>query len=71
MAHLRNAAGEVIATSCKWSQPFLLLEWMEVDVVFDDHDELIQLSGPSCKYEVWYEVGSGVFTGQYRLCVDM
>jgi hypothetical protein len=78
MIYLKNTAGETIASGCKWSQPFLPREWIEVEAVFDDEDEIVRLSGPGCRYEVWYKVGKfeeyideHVFGGSFHmLCVD-
>jgi hypothetical protein len=68
MIYLKNAAGETIASGCKWSQPFLPREWIEVEAIFDDEDEIVRLSEPGCRYEVWYKVGVG--RGYHILCVD-
>jgi hypothetical protein len=68
--YLKNAAGQTIATGCKWSQPFLPHEWIEVETVFDDEDEIVRLSGPGCRYEVWYKMGKRDDKGTHMLCVD-
>jgi hypothetical protein len=71
MIFLKNAVGETIASGCKWSQPFLPLEWIEVEVEFDEQDEIVQLAEPCCKYEVWYKVGKrNSDYEQHILCVD-
>jgi hypothetical protein len=72
MIYLKNAAGETIASGCKWSQPFLPREWIEVEAVFDDEDAIVRLSEPGCRYEVWYRVGGREEDGNrdHILCVD-
>jgi hypothetical protein len=70
MIYLKNAVGEIIASGCKWSQPFLPREWIEVEAVFDDEDEIVRLSEPGCRYEVWYKVGGRDEYANHILCVD-
>jgi hypothetical protein len=71
MIYLKDAAGETIASGCKWSQPLLLHDWTEVDIIFDEDDPIVQLSGPSCRYEVWYKVGGKADKdGNHALFID-
>jgi hypothetical protein len=64
---LKNASGETIATGCKWSLPY---EWSETEVTFDDKDSIVRLSGPGCRYEIWYKVVKGGEHSNIVLCID-
>jgi hypothetical protein len=66
MIYLKDAAGETIATGSKWLHP-LPHEWTEVEAVFDGQNDIVRLSVPGCRYEVWYKVGGG---GGHELHVD-
>jgi hypothetical protein len=55
--YLIDEWGRASAFGHKWSKPFLSQEWIEVDTIFDDQDDIVQYARPGCKYEVWYKVG--------------
>jgi hypothetical protein len=44
--------------------------WIVVEAVFDDKDEIVQLSEPGCRYEIWYKVGKRDGEGKHILCMD-
>jgi hypothetical protein len=55
---LVNAQNEVLAIGRKWPETFPH-NFEGFEGSFDETDPIVSLSGPKCRYEVWYKVGGG------------